>query len=211
MPPADLRHCLLPALLIAIAQPSDASTLRHAVESQQTMAMLPDSVWDDQSTGPITMGSSQSVKTDTFRLDSPSTTSGLDVQAQPVLPSSSDTSSIGHSPLPELPNTPQQDIRHELWQQWGEKFALLQQENIALRDQLNRRQQDAVSDIRLDSATMIENQALKDQVAELEKEVETLRAAAANHKAPHASGPDGLHNPAQGDTIGQSLARTHSD
>jgi hypothetical protein len=104
-----------------------------------------------------------------------------------------------------MPEASTNNIKQQLWQEWAEKFTLLQRENDLLRDQIRGLRQDGLGDIRVDAVANIENEALKKRIAELEGEIETMRS-----QKPEAGKKDKIPpGPSVPNDEGTTLGRPH--
>ncbi len=227
MHPADrIIAALLVATCLTLPVAGKADTRLQLNERARVgFAMLPSMPWDTESinTSGISSGANSMVLDSDTPVQSsshsesvattvviPQTTSVQVAPAQqaPTPP----TVEVNSAPppveqamrMPDLPNPPRQDLRQELWQEWAEKFQLLQTENNALRDQLKHQQPDGLADIRVDSVAAIENETLHNRITELEQEVEALRQKKA------AAHPDPAHPDPAKDAPSSPLARPHS-
>lgn len=90
------------------------------------------------------------------------------------------------------------DMDPKVIQSWTDKLEILERENIALRDKLQLKDTDKLSDIKVDAVAQIHENVLRDRVAELEKELDKLHMQQDPNNAPDQPKADDLAKAVKG-------------
>lgn len=77
----------------------------------------------------------------------------------------------------------------ELIKQWEDKLEILEKENIALRDKLQFKDTDKLSDIKVDTVNQIREDVLRARVIELEKQLDKMRMEGDPNNSPDVTKP----------------------